>query len=100
MFVQLIRFKLKPGGWEKVEALMQRWRTEQASKAPGFKGEYVLREKSSPNACTMVVLFENEQLARQNSDRPETNQFYQEMLAVVDGQPEFIDTEVVHSYLM
>jgi heme-degrading monooxygenase HmoA len=100
MFVQLIRCKLRPGGWEKVEELMQRWQTEQASKAPGFKGEYVLREKSSSNACTMVVLFENEQLARQNSDRPETNQFYQDMLTVVDGQPEFIDTEVVHSYLM
>jgi heme-degrading monooxygenase HmoA len=100
MFVQLIRCKLRLGGWEKVEELMRRWQTEQASKAPGFKGEYVLREKSSSNACTMVVLFENEQLARQNSDRPETNQFYQEMLTVVDGQPEFIDTEVVHSYLM
>jgi hypothetical protein len=100
MFVQLIRCKLRPGGWEKVQELMHRWQAEQASKAPGFKGEYVLREKSSPSACTMVVLFESEQLARQNSERPETNQFYQEMLTVMDGQPEFIDTEVVHSYLM
>ena len=99
MFVQVIRCTLKAGAWEKVEALSHRWEREQAPKAPGFKGEYVLRDVGSPNRCTFVVLFENRQLAQQNSERPETNQFHQEMLKLTEGEPEFVDSEVVHSYL-
>jgi heme-degrading monooxygenase HmoA len=97
MFVQLIRAKVKPGGWEKLEELMGRWQREQASIAPGFKGEYLLREKGAPDRSIAVVLFESEELARQNSARAETNQFYQEWVKHVEGEPEFIDTEVVHA---
>ena len=99
MFAQVIRYNVKPGSWDAVEELDKRWQAEQAPKAPGFKGVYLLREKESPNACIEVVLFESEQLAKQNSDRPETNQFYQSMLKLIDGEPEFINTEVVRSYL-
>ncbi len=100
MFVQVIRCKVKPDSWPRLEELSRRWQADQAPKAPGFKGEYMLRGSRSPNDCIMVVLFENAQLAQQNSNRPETNQFYQELIKLVDGEPEFVDTEVVHSYLM
>ena len=46
------------------------------------------------------VLFENEQLARQNSDRPDTKRWYQMMLEQIEGQPEFIDTDIFRSYLV
>ena len=100
MFVQVIRCNVKPDAWGQLEELLRRWQREQAPKAPGFKGEYLLREKNSPNGCIQVVLFENEQLAQQNSNRPETNQYYREMLQLIEGEPQFIDTEVVHSYLV
>jgi heme-degrading monooxygenase HmoA len=100
MFVQLIRATLKPGAWDKAEEQFRRWQREQAPMVSGFKGEYLLREKDVPNGCIAVVLFENEQLARQNSERPETNEFYQEFLGFCDGKPQFIDTHVVHSYLL
>ena len=100
MFVQLIRCKVKPDAWGRAEEQLRRWQREQAPIAPGFKGEFLLREKGSPNGCIMVVLFENEQLARQNSDRPDTNRWYQMMLEQIEGQPEFIDTDVFRSYLV
>src|SRR5215208_6284074 len=99
MFVQVIRCTVKEGAWGKFQETGRRWQREQAPIAPGFKGEYVLRKKGS-NRCIQVVLFENEQLARQNSERPETNAFHREMLELIEGEPEFIDTEVVDSYLM
>ena len=46
------------------------------------------------------MLFEDEQLAQQNSNRPETNQYYREMLQLIEGEPQFVDAEVVHSYLV
>ena len=97
MFVQLIRCRVKPGGWEGLEAIARRWEQEQAGIAPGFRGEYVLREKGDPNRCTVVVLFENEELARQNSARPETDQYFREWMRHVEGEPEFVDAEVVYS---
>lgn len=100
MFAQVIRCKVKPDAWDRFEEFDRRWQAEQAPIAPGFKGSYMLREKNSPNGCTLVVLFENQQLAQQNSDRPDTNAWYRQMLELIDGQPEFIDAEVVRSYLM
>lgn len=99
MFVQLIRCDVKPDAWGGMEDLFLRWKRERAPTAPGFKGEYLLREKGS-NRCIAVVLFESEQLAQQNSDRSETNQFYREFVELIEGEPEFINTEVLHSYLM
>ena len=100
MFAQVIRFTVKPDAWDQLRQLDERWQAEQAPSAPGFKGSYMLRERGSPNACMMVVLFESQQLAKQNSDRPDTNRWYQQLLTLIDGQPEFIDTDVVRSYLV
>ena len=47
----------------------------------------------------MVVLFESQELAQQNSDRPETNQWYRELLTLIEEEPEFIATDVFRSYL-
>jgi heme-degrading monooxygenase HmoA len=100
MFVQVIRYQLKAGQEEAARRLWNQWRDEQAPQAPGFKGAYLLREKQAPNRYLEVVLFENEQLAQQNSNRPETNQFSQSLMQLCEGDLEFIDTEQVDSYLM
>jgi heme-degrading monooxygenase HmoA len=97
MFAQVIRCKVKAGAWDTLQAFDERWQAEQAPIAPGFKGSYMLRERSG-DGCMLVVLFENAQLARQNSDRAETNTWYQELLKLIEGEPEFIDTDVVRSY--
>ena len=99
MFAQLIRVRVKPDAWDRFRVLDERWQREQAPIAPGFKGSYILRELDSPNGCLMVVLFESQELAQRNSDRPETNQWYQGLLELIEGEPEFIATEVFRSYL-
>ena len=48
----------------------------------------------------MVVLFESRELAQRNSDRPETNRWYRRLLELIEGEPEFIATEVAKSYLL
>jgi hypothetical protein len=95
----MIRCTVKPEAWDRLRALDERWQREQAPIAPGFKGAYILRELGSNGACTMVVLFESRELAQQNSDRPETNEWYRQLLTMIEGEPEFIATEVFRSYL-
>ena len=99
MFAQLIRCRIKPEAWDRLRALDERWQREQAPIAPGFKGSYILRELDSSGGCIMVVLFESRELAQQNSDRPETNEWYRQLLTLIEGEPEFIATEVFRSYL-
>ena len=99
MFAQLIRVRVKPDAWDRLRAQDERWQQEQAPIAPGFKGSYLLRELDRPDHCIMVVLFESRELAQQNSDRPETNQWYQQLLTLIEGEPEFIQTEAFRSYL-
>ncbi len=98
MFVQVIRGKAKPGRMETLLEISRRWGREQAEIAPGFKADYLLREKGDPDRFIAVVLFENEELARQNSERPETNQWAREYAENVEGELEYIDTEEVYSY--
>ena len=99
MFAQVIRYRVKPDSWERLGEFNERWQAEQAPTAPGFKGSLILREQRAPDRCIMVVLFESHELAKQNSARPETNQWYQKLLTVIDGEPEFIDTDVFRSSL-
>lgn len=98
MFVQVIRGKAKPGRFEKLLELSRRWEREQARVAPGYRGEYILREKGDPDRFVVVALFENEELARQNSNRPETNEYYREYVYNVEGELEIVDTEEAYSY--
>ncbi len=100
MFAQIVRFTLKPDAWQDFLTFDEQWEKEQAPIAPGFKGSYVLRESEVPARCLLVVLFESRELAQQNSDRPETNQWYQRLLQLTEGEPEFISTEVAKSYLL
>ena len=99
MFAQLIRVRVKPDAWDRLRALDEHWQREQAPVAPGFRGSYVLRELDAPGGCVMVVLFESRELAQRNSDRPETDRWYRSLLELIEGEPEFIGTEVFRSYL-
>ncbi len=99
MFAQVIRCRVKPNMWERLVQLDERWQAEQAPIAPGFKGSSILREAGAPERCMMVVLFESRELAQRNSDRPETNAWYRQLRELIEGEPEFIDTDVVRSYL-
>ncbi len=99
MFAQLIRCRVKSEAWDRLRALDERWQREQAPIAPGFKGAYILRELESTGGCIMVVLFDSRDLAQRNSDRPETNEWYRQLRTLIEGEPEFIGTEVFRSYL-
>ncbi len=99
MFMQLIRVRVRPDAWDKLGALDERWEKEQASIAPGFRGTTILREIDAPDRAILTVLFESRELAQRNSDRPETNAWYRELLTLVEGEPEFIGTDVFRSYL-
>lgn len=100
MFVQLVRCRVKPGAWPQVEAWLRRWQTEEAPGSVGYQGEYLLREQDDPNGCWFVALFESAEAAQRASDGAATTAFYHELLALLEEEPTFINTDVVHHYLL
>jgi hypothetical protein len=60
--------------------------------------EYVYRSDSEPGIYYLVVAFSSEEAYRRNAERPETHASYQHLLQFLDGEPEWRDGTIVHSY--
>jgi hypothetical protein len=99
MFVQLVHCRVKPGAWPRVEAWLRRWQAEEAPGAVGYKGEYLLRERDDSQGCWFVALFEDAAAAQRVSDSPTTTAYYHELLTLLEEEPTFTNTDVVHQYL-
>jgi hypothetical protein len=100
MFVQLVRCRVKPDAWPRVEAWLRRWQAEEAPGSVGYRGEYLLREQDDPTGCWFVALFDSAEAARRASDSPATTAYYHELLALLEEEPTFVNTDVVHHYLL
>jgi quinol monooxygenase YgiN len=97
MYVQIIEGQLKSeDGWKTIDELEDNWRKNEASHAPGYVSGQWLRDRKDPKHVLGVIQFESAQKAHENSNRPETNQFYQRMLGILEGPPKFLDCDVVH----
>jgi len=96
MFVQVIEGRLKSeDGWRTIEEMERTWEQDESKRAPGYMGGDWLKDRKDPRHVMAFVRFESAEKAQQNSDRPETNQFYQRMLALLDGPPSFLDCDRV-----
>jgi quinol monooxygenase YgiN len=98
VFVQVIEGRLKEaGGWERLRELGNAWEREEAPRAPGYLGFDFLRDRKDPQHFVEVVRFESAEKARENSNRPETNRFFEQIVALLEGQPRFVDCDQVQS---
>lgn len=92
MFVQAIRGKVKDEATAK--AAHESWIKEQKPNAVGYLGS--TGGVSSAGELVLVARFESEEKARQNSDRPEQGQWWENTMSkVFDGQPTFYDCPIV-----
>jgi len=96
MFVQVIRFRTQR--IEEIRALIQEYeqQTDRPSTAP--IGSEVLQIKADPNSYMVLARFSSAEAARENSARPQTNEWFRKFSALLEGQPEFMDTEQVYEF--
>jgi quinol monooxygenase YgiN len=98
VFVQVIEGRLKDAsGWTRLKELGETWQREEAHRAPGYQGFDFLMDRSDPTHFIEVVRFESHEKAQENSRRPETNRFFQQILALLDGEPRFIDCDLAQN---
>jgi antibiotic biosynthesis monooxygenase (ABM) superfamily enzyme len=96
VFVQVIRFRSKRP--EEIRAMSEEYETTMDQAGPGPIGSEVLRVASEPDTYIALARFTSAEKARENSGRAETNEWYRKFTALIDGEPEFIDTEQIYEH--
>ena len=92
MFIQAIRGKVKDAAAAK--QAHESWIKEQRPNAIGYLGSTA--GVTDAGEFITVARFESEEKARQNSDRPEQGQWWENTMSkVFDGQPRFYDCPTV-----
>ncbi len=98
MFVQVIEGRLKDAdSWARFKELGEAWERDEAGRAPGFLGFDFMQDRADPRHFVEVVRFESAEKAQENSKRPETNRFFQQMVALLEGEPRFVDCDLIQS---
>ena len=88
MFVQVIQGKAKdPAGLRKQ---FERWNEEIRPNVQGFLGSTA--GVSDDGEFIAIVRFENEEVARANSDRPEQDSWWSDTQQYLEGEARFYDT--------
>ena len=94
MYGTVARIRAKPGAEKQ---LVEFTKNESAVKIPGLIGQYAFRMDADPNEFYLVVMFEDRQTYTANADSPEQDARYREFRAMLEGDPEWHDGEIVYA---
>ncbi|MFI5265939.1 MAG: hypothetical protein ACHQ7M_01040 [Chloroflexota bacterium] len=96
MFVQLIRFRSTR--IDEIQALSEDYDSRSRPIGQGPTGTEVLQVQGEPNTYIALARFASAEKARENSARPETNEWFRGFTALIDGKPEFSDSEQIYEH--
>lgn len=78
-----------------VHKLMDEWHRNQAGKAPGYLGARILQFREHADKFVAQVDFSSWDEAQLNNDRPETQQWAQRFMELIDGEAKYEDLNVL-----
>ena len=94
MYGTVARLRLKRGMESRLQEVLKVY---EAAKVPGLVASYTYRLDKSPNEYYMSAIFENKELYLANANSPEQDARYRQLAALLDGEPEWHDGEIVHA---
>jgi quinol monooxygenase YgiN len=94
MYGTVAKFRIKAGSEGKLRELVQSY---ESLKIPGHKSTTVYRMDSNPNEFYMAVIFNDKDSYTKNADSPEQDSRYRQMVALLEGDPEWHDGEIIYS---
>lgn len=94
-FVQIIEYKTSR--IDELKAVVEKYRSDMESGSLAVRGT-ATKDRDREDTYLNIVEFESWEKAQENSARPETAAFAQEMLALCDGPPTFYNLDVVETF--
>ena len=91
-FVQII--DLKTSQFDEVQRLAKEWETT-AGAASKARRHVLCRDRDAGDRYLNIVFFDSFEEAMQNSEDPTTQEFATKMAALTDGEPSFLNLDVI-----
>lgn len=95
MYGTVARMRVKPGKHAELMALSEEYTSELL---PSMVAEYVYQMDGDPNEYYMAVVFESREAYVANAQSPEQHARYERFVALLDGDPEWHDGEIIFSW--
>lgn len=93
MYGTVARMTVKPG---MEQELAEQLESFEAVKVPGFIRSTIYRLDGDTNECVMAVVFDSKESYVANAESPEQSARFQEMRALLEGDPVWSDGEIIH----
>lgn len=92
MWAQLVKMRVQPGSEDQLQRLDQQWQDQVGRGTDsGWIRSFTFRSANDPNQWYELVFFESEEKARANEQDQKHQEVLQQMLPLMDGQPEYVD---------
>ena len=90
-FIQII--EMRTSRVDEVRAVGEEWEKAVSDQTPPRR--ILCQDRKDPNRYLNIVFFDSYEVAMENSNRPETQEFSGRMAALLDAPPVFHDLDVV-----
>lgn len=94
MWAQVIKSRAKPGKEEEIRNLPQEF--EAMGGMPAFLHLFACSNQNDPTEYYTFIVFESEEAARANERTREQDRRVERMRELYEGEPEFVDLDVVY----
>lgn len=95
MFGTIALFKPKEGQIDALNDLFEQWWQERRPKIKGAISSTIYRNVSNPAELMVAVVFDSKENYQANASDPEQNVWYQKVAALLEGEPRWIDGDVI-----
>jgi len=94
MFGTVARMRVKHGMGSALDELSKKFESRHVD---GWMSTNIYRADSDPHEYWISVVFRDEASYRKNADDPDQEQWFHELMKLLEAEPEWHDGEVVHS---
>ena len=94
MFGTIARMRVKTGMGSKLDELSKKF---EARNVDGWMATNIYRSKDDPHEYWISVVFRDESSYKKNADDPVQSQWFNEVMMLLESEPEWHDGEVVHT---
>jgi quinol monooxygenase YgiN len=95
MYGTIALMRPKPGQEDQLVAIFERWWVERRPNIQGAIASTLYRNKDNPAELMAAVVFDREENYTANADDPEQDKWYREMVQFLEGEPRWIDGEIL-----
>ncbi|MFN8513710.1 MAG: antibiotic biosynthesis monooxygenase [Chloroflexia bacterium] len=94
MYGTVARVRIKAGAEQAILALSASFRQ---SPIPGQVAQYVYRMDADPQECYLAIIFESKEAYWANAQSPEQQARFEQLMALLEAEPEWHDGEIIES---